>query len=102
MKQKRYWLRGGLILNAIVLILGFAFSFIKGIGSLVALGIPGAFFVYYGFCDVFTPNDWCGQHLSQYSAWALAIIFSLIFYFLVGSIFGLLYGTIKRLFSKQS
>lgn len=92
MKQKRYWLRGGIILVILVTIIEIIF----GMLGTPALSIPGLF-VALGVTHCPLLNSWSGNNPEYCKpvVISLAILINFVFYFVVGSYFGRLYGWIK-------
>jgi len=93
-KKKRYWLRGGLFLSIIVLFIGYLLWFtglaksmviFAVIQRVISLPVLLLFIFGTGFPVV-----------SSSQAMYFGLVFSAIVYFIIGAIFGLLYGKIKN------
>lgn len=106
-KNWPYWLKGGIIMNAIMAILIVLFYCLERLGFIsidisflvtFLSFIPGAFLIspFLGGWSCFNMDGPCSIIVSNNIRTILIIVSNIIAYFIIGAVVGLIYGKIKN------
>ena len=88
--KKRYWLRGGIILALVIVILDFAGGYLFWVHS-----VPSLKFIVWASLISIMPSSFINQ-LTHGLMTPVMLPVNIVFYFVLGSIIGWIYGKIKN------